>query len=58
MFLFPAYGLCIIGSGFVSIAVAILLLLFIIALVKTLIPGLFKLFVLSYTLPFKIKEEK
>lgn len=58
IFLFPAYALCVIGAGFASVAIAILFLLFILLLIKTVIPALSKAFVLSYTLPFKTMEEK
>ena len=58
MFLFPAYGLCVVGSGFVTIAIGILFLLSTIFFVTVVIPALHKLFVLSYTLPFQSKEEK
>lgn len=57
MITLPAFAISLVGAGFIILALAILFVLFVLLFVMLIIPGLSKLLVLSYTLPFKVKGE-
>ena len=58
LFVVPAFGVSLVGAGFVFLALAILFVLFVWLFASIIIPGLARLLAFICALPFKKKEEK